>query len=106
MKLSKIKTWGISELIEHLTWAFVAYLIGIIISYDWNINLYFIGGFIFVFGIIYLWKRKNLIFSWISIVCFFLVSVSWHRANFIDIFGWIITVVVRGFVWIALAANG
>ena len=82
MKLSEIKAWIISESIEHLPWAFVAYLIGIIVSYDWNVNLYFIGGLSFISGIIYLWKHKHWAFSWISIVCLFfllgIINIKFH----------------------------
>ena len=82
MKLSKIKTWIICEAIEYLPWAFAAYLTGIIIFYDCKVNLYLIGGLLFISGIIYLWKRKNLAFSWISIVCLFfllgIINIKFH----------------------------
>ena len=71
MKLSEKNKWLNVEMVEHLSWAFVAYLIGIIISYDWTVNLYFIAGLIFASGMACFCSRKNLIFLWISIICLF-----------------------------------
>ena len=73
MRSSKIEAWLNQEMIEHLSWAFVAYLIGIIISYNWNVNLYMLSGFILVSGISCFLGRKNLVILWGSIVCFFLL---------------------------------
>ena len=63
----------IQEMVEHLPWAFVSYITGILSYFVLGIwlNLYFLLGICFSTGIILFFVRKKVIISWFMVLSFF-----------------------------------